>query len=151
MIKFCTVKCVNHLKPTEIKTLTDGFRYSPNSRFHIRCHAILLSNEGAFRQFQVTLWLKPCGPIDAAEILSTQQEAEYSGMYESATKSWIDKGIWPIYSPKYSPELNLIEILWRKVKYIWLPLDLYEPFDRLKESVNDILSKFGQEYKINFS
>ncbi|ABC28320.1 hypothetical protein HCH_01461 [Hahella chejuensis KCTC 2396] len=40
------MKYVNHLKPAEIKTLTDGFRYSPNSRFRIRCHAILLSNKG---------------------------------------------------------------------------------------------------------
>ncbi|MCW4153826.1 transposase, partial [Halomonas sp. 18H] len=24
--------------------------------------------------------------------------------------------------PAYSPELNLIEILWRQMKYAWLPL-----------------------------
>jgi transposase len=25
------------------------------------------------------------------------------------------------YLPPYSPELNLIEILWRRIKYTWLP------------------------------
>ena len=40
------MKYVNHLKPFEIATLTDGFRYAPNARFRLRCHAILLSNKG---------------------------------------------------------------------------------------------------------
>lgn len=28
----------------------------------------------------------------------------------------------------YSPELNLIEILWRQMKYAWLPLSAYLSF-----------------------
>jgi hypothetical protein len=29
------------------------------------------------------------------------------------------------YLPPYSPELNLIEILWRFMKYYWLPFSAY--------------------------
>ncbi len=27
--------------------------------------------------------------------------------------------------PPYSPELNMIEIVWRKIKYEWLPFSAY--------------------------
>ena len=34
---------------------------------------------------------------------------------------WVKKGLIVKYLPAYSPELNLIEILWRFIKYSWLP------------------------------
>ncbi|MBC6474874.1 MAG: transposase [Hormoscilla sp. GM102CHS1] len=30
------------------------------------------------------------------------------------------------YLPTYSPQLNIIEILWRFIKYSWLNTDAYE-------------------------
>ena len=39
--------------------------------------------------------------------------------------------IYPI--PPYSPELNIIEIVWRKIKYEWLPFSAYESFISLKK------------------
>jgi transposase len=51
----------------------------------------------------------------------------------------------------YSPELNIIEILWRKIKYEWMPFSAYESFQNLKESLFDILAKVGQSYSIKFS
>jgi len=53
--------------------------------------------------------------------------------------------------PAYSPELNKIEILWRKIKYEWLNFSAYESFTALKENLNYILANIGQEYHINFS
>lgn len=55
-----------------------------------------------------------------------------------------------IYLSSYSPELNLIEILWRKVKYEWLPLADYESFQSLKYHVQKELSGYGKEYRISF-
>jgi transposase len=49
-----------------------------------------------------------------------------------------------------SPELNLIEILWKKIKYEWLPLDCCLSYDSLKKAVFDVLSRFGNEYQITF-
>jgi len=50
----------------------------------------------------------------------------------------------------YSPELNLIEILWRKIKYNWLPLRAYLSFDHLQSELKNILDQFGSKYKITF-
>ena len=52
--------------------------------------------------------------------------------------------------PPYSPELNLIEILWRKIKYEWLPPRAYLGFDHLKSELQNILGQFGSKYLITF-
>ena len=54
------------------------------------------------------------------------------------------------YLPSYSPELNLIEILWRFIKYYWLPFSAYTSFQCLCTAVEDILTRFGTDYKITF-
>ncbi|WP_159086002.1 transposase [Flavobacterium faecale] len=52
--------------------------------------------------------------------------------------------------PPYSPELNLIEILWRRIKYQWLDFDAYKSFENLKEKLNFVLTNFGIKYDIKF-
>lgn len=64
---------------------------------------------------------------------------------------WAACGVGLHYLPTYSPELNLIEILWRNVKYQWLPLSSYLSYENLKKSVLDVLSGFGSEYLITFA
>jgi transposase len=54
------------------------------------------------------------------------------------------------YLPPYSPELNLIEILWRFMKYYWLPFSAYMSFQDLLQSIEDILTRFGTDYTIAF-
>jgi hypothetical protein len=51
----------------------------------------------------------------------------------------------------YSPELNIIEIVWRKIKYEWMPFSAYESFRNLKESLFDILANIGKSYTVNFA
>ena len=53
--------------------------------------------------------------------------------------------------PPYCPELNLIEILWRKIKYDWLPLSSYTRDDDLKNAVLMVLSWVGYKYQISFA
>ena len=55
-----------------------------------------------------------------------------------------------IFLPPYSPELNLIEILWRKIKYEWLPVSAYQTFQSLTGHVLKVLSNYGTERVINF-
>jgi transposase len=43
------------------------------------------------------------------------------------------QGLYLLFLPPYCPELNLIEILWRKIKYEWLPVSAYESFKDLSE------------------
>jgi transposase len=63
---------------------------------------------------------------------------------------WVRKGLIVKYLPSYSPELNLIEILWRFIKYYWLPFSAYTSFQCLCKSVEDILTRFGTDYTISF-
>lgn len=66
-------------------------------------------------------------------------------------EQWQEKGLFLFFLPKYSPHLNLIEILWRKIKYEWLRPKDYESAKLLKQAVFNIIRKFGDEFSINFS
>ena len=63
---------------------------------------------------------------------------------------WVKRGLIIKYLPPYSPELNLIEILWRFIKYHWLPFSASMSFSCLVQAVEDILTRFGTDYTINF-
>ena len=59
-------------------------------------------------------------------------------------------GVLVMFLPSYSPELNLIELLWQKIKYEWLPLDIYENFQTLSEGLFEVLKGIGSKYRITF-
>jgi len=63
---------------------------------------------------------------------------------------WKLKGLELFYLPTYSPELNLIEILWRFIKYEWIQFDAYKSWKNLVKYVEDVINNFGREYKINY-
>ena len=63
---------------------------------------------------------------------------------------WVKRGLIIKYLPPYSPELNLIEILWRFMKYYWIPFSAYVSLQCLRQSLEDILQRFGTEYTIAF-
>ena len=64
---------------------------------------------------------------------------------------WLNHRVHVIHLSAYSPELNLIEILWRRIKYSWLPLTAYESFATLCSEVNRVLSGYGSDYMINYA
>ena len=45
--------------------------------------------------------------------------------FERKELEWRAQRLYVIFLPAYTPELNLIEILWRKIKYEWLPVTAY--------------------------
>ncbi|MDR3194482.1 MAG: transposase [Tannerella sp.] len=54
------------------------------------------------------------------------------------------------FLPPYFPELNPIEILWRRIKYGWIPFDACLCFQNLKERLSYVLANFGVKYDIIF-
>ena len=62
----------------------------------------------------------------------------------------IEKRLIVCYLPTYSPELNLIEILWRKVKYAWLNLMAIMSFNKFQKELNRVFDAVGKEYMISF-
>lgn len=73
-----------------------------------------------------------------------------SDAFEEQIERWEAKGLYVYRLPAYSPELNLIEILWRFIKYFWLPFSAYSSFDALVQAVEEILRKIGDEFVIHF-
>ncbi|GAA6617525.1 IS630 family transposase [Scytonema sp. NUACC26] len=66
-------------------------------------------------------------------------------------EEWKEKGLTLFFLPTYSPELNIIEILWRFIKYQWLEIDAYSSWKNLVEAVEDIFRQYGGKYIINFA
>mgnify|MGYP003972537973 CR=1 FL=1 len=74
-----------------------------------------------------------------------------SDEFQEAIKRWKNKNIFFYFLPPYSPELNKIEILWRFIKYSWLPLDSYLNKLNLADNLFYILKNIGDKYRITFS
>lgn len=74
-----------------------------------------------------------------------------SKKFKTKLAVWKKKGLAVYYLPTYSPELNLIEILWRFLKYHWLPLAAYQSYKKLKENLIDVLDGIGSKYTISFA
>lgn len=66
-------------------------------------------------------------------------------------QDWNDKDLYLLYLPTYSPHLNLIEILWRKIKYEWLKPEDYFAAKKLKEAIFNIISNYDKLFSINIS
>jgi transposase len=66
-------------------------------------------------------------------------------------EEWKERGITIFELPSYSPELNLIEILWRFIKYEWIGIDAYADWQTFVATVEKILREFGKNYVINFA
>jgi transposase len=46
-------------------------------------------------------------------------------------QEWAERHLEIFALPSYSPELNLIEILWRFIKYEWLDVKAYQGKDQV--------------------
>ncbi len=45
---------------------------------------------------------------------------------------------------------NLFEMLWKKIKYEWLPMDIYGSFKTMSEGLFEVLKGIGSKYRITF-
>lgn len=71
--------------------------------------------------------------------------------FEDELERWQKDDLYVKFLPSYCPELNLIELLWRKIKYEWLPLDAYQNFKTLTASLFEVLKGIGSKYRITFA
>ena len=74
----------------------------------------------------------------------------HSYAFEEKIADWEELGLKILFLPPYSPHLNPIEILWRKMKYEWLHFEHIDHQDELENQVNQILYNFGNNYTISF-
>ncbi len=73
-----------------------------------------------------------------------------SKKFKAKIEEWKQNDLLVYFLPPYSPELNLIEILWRRINYLWLSFDAYLCFQNLKERLSYVLNNFGNKYDIIF-
>ncbi len=78
-----------------------------------------------------------------------------SKLIQQKRKEWKQKGLRLLFLPPYCPHLNLIESLWRMIKYRWLAPEAYQDFETLCQSVKDILAQVGtkpeNKYQLSFA
>jgi transposase len=97
-----------------------------------------------FDAFCKTIKKKTVVMIDNASIHTSED-------FEDRLPHWKKQGLIIKYLPTYSPELNLIEILWRRIKYDWLPFSAYQCLHAMIEALENILSNVGSKYQITFA
>lgn len=74
-----------------------------------------------------------------------------SNLFKSMKPLWKKQNVHILNLSPYSPELNIIEILWRNIKYDWMPFEAYESFDALNNSLMHILTNVGKLFTIKFA
>ena len=97
-----------------------------------------------FEEFSLNLDKKTWVILDNASVHT-------SAKFKANIDKWNKKGLNLFYLPPYSPELNNIEILWRFIKYKWLPFSSYLNPVNLYNSLADVLKNVGSKYMITFA
>jgi len=92
-----------------------------------------------------------CKDIDKKTVIVMDNSPIHtSETFQDNIPFWKERGLDIFYLPKYSPELNCIEILWRFIKYEWIEFDAYKSWTHLVNYVENVLQNFGEKYKIIF-
>jgi hypothetical protein len=97
-----------------------------------------------FDAFCHTITNKTVVVIDKASIHTSEAFADRLPYWKK--QGWLLK-----YLPPYAPELNLIAILGRRIKFTWLPFSAYACLNALSEALEAMLSGVGSEYQITFA
>ncbi len=74
-----------------------------------------------------------------------------SRIIKERIKVWHSRGLFIFYLPRYSPHLNIVETLWRKLKYEWLTPSDYQSKERLFYQIRLALTAVGNSLFIRFS
>lgn len=75
-----------------------------------------------------------------------------SETFMAKLQEWQKKDLYIFHLPPYSPHLNVIETLWRKIKHEWLRPKDYNSKTALRKRLKEIFTTFAdQTFDSNFS
>jgi transposase len=120
-----------------------------------------LSRDGQFHPFVFRGAIDASVVIDCFDAFSQLIEQETwvvidnapthtSEEFEDEIECWAKRGLHLYFLPAYCPELNLIEHLWRKIKYEWLPWSAFESNKAFAQALDNVLGQVGSKYQITF-
>lgn len=75
----------------------------------------------------------------------------HANIVKNRIEQWAEQDVLIWFLPKYSPHLNIIETLWRKIKYEWLKPQDYLDWDTLNKALDNIFNNIGSKLKIQFT
>jgi len=141
-------------KGEEIRLFPEkGKRVSVFGLLNLSCEGRFWASEKAIKtEFVIDCleeWIKEKGEKPRVLVLDNAK-IHRSKLMKEKLAEWEEKGFYIFFLPPYSPHLNIIEILWRKMKYEWLKPEDYFSFESLMKAIKEILSNLGAEYKVNF-
>jgi transposase len=67
-----------------------------------------------------------------------------SNDFKKCIERWAERGLLVYHLPPYSPELNSIERLWKKLKYQLMPVEAWEKFTTLLNTLTSKLCEIGE-------
>lgn len=70
--------------------------------------------------------------------------------FQSRIDEWRNRGLHLYFLPPYSPELNLIEIVWKQIKHHWISLEAYTSPETLWNELSEVLKNVGTKYRLNY-
>ncbi len=89
-------------------------------------------------------------PDTLAVMVLDNASMHHSKAFRRKMVEWMSQRVCLTYLSAYTPELNLIEILRRQMRYTWLPLSAYLAFEHLCDEVHRLLDGYGDECMTNF-
>lgn len=118
-----------------------------DNRFHFKTTTQNITSQFVFdylEQFSFKIKKQTVIVLDNASVHTAK-------IIQDRRKVWEERGLTLFYLPKHSPHLNIIEILWRMLKYLWLKPQNYADEQHLFYQVTLALAAVGTSLKINFA
>lgn len=84
-------------------------------------------------------------------VILDNASVHHSKIMQQQIPVWQNRGLFLFFLPPYSPQLNIAETLWRKLKTEWIIPEDYLQKDTLFYAVNRCMANIGTSLKINFS
>ena len=95
--------------------------------------------------------LAQSSPADKWTFLVMDNASMHHHIDPAITDRWLTQHRFlPLYLPPYSPELNLIEILWKQAKYHWRTFTSWTK-GALVQEVRTLLAGFGSKFHVRYA